>query len=44
MSWVMMKKLNVYGTINLNTYNGHTTTQIFIKDYEFVEDNSKYDF
>ena len=39
-----MKKLTVYGTINLNTYNGRTSTQIFIKDYELNDDAHKYDF
>ena len=36
--------LNVYGKINLNTYMGRTSVQVFCNDYELVEDNSKYDF
>ena len=38
------KKLNVYGRGNINTFNGKTSIQIFIDDYEFVEDESRYDF
>ena len=38
------KKLTVYGRVNLNTFNGKTSIQVFIDDYELVEDNSKYDF
>ena len=36
--------LNVYGKINLNTYMGRTSVQVFCNDYELVEDESKYDF
>ena len=39
-----MKRLTVYGRGNLNTFNGKTTVQVFIDDYEFMEDTSKYDF
>lgn len=39
-----MKKLNIYGRINLNTFNGKTTVQCLISDYEFAEDLHKYDF
>lgn len=38
------KKLTVYGRPNLNTFNGCTNVQIFIDDYELMEDTSKYDF
>ena len=38
------KLLNVYGRANLNTFAGKTTVQIFIDDYELVEDEHKYDF
>ena len=39
-----MKTLTVYGRPNRNEFNGRVSTQIFIDDYELVEDNSKYDF
>lgn len=42
-----MKKLAVYGRINLNTFAGRTTTQVFIDDYELEnapDDPHKYDF
>ena len=39
-----MKRLNVYGSANLNEWNGKQSVQIFIKDYELVEDSSKYEF
>lgn len=40
-----MKTLTVYGRPNLNTFNGHTSVQLFISDYELVsEDTHKYDF
>ena len=39
-----MKKLTVYGTVNLNTYNNVTTVQVFIRDYELKDDAHKYDF
>ena len=39
-----MKKLTVYGRPNLNEWMGNKTVQIFIEDYEFEEDNSKYEF
>lgn len=38
------KTLTVYGKVNLNTFAGKTTVQFFIDDYEFVNDESKYDF
>ncbi len=38
------KKLTVYGRPNLNTFNGKTSVQLFISDYELTDDNSKYDF
>lgn len=38
------KKLTVYGRANLNIFNGKTSVQVFIDDYELKEDNSKYDF
>jgi hypothetical protein len=28
--------LNIVGTCNANTWNGWTTPQIFIKDYEII--------
>ena len=42
-----MKTLTVYGRVNLNTFAGRTTTQVFIDDYDFddaQEDPHKYDF
>lgn len=36
--------INVYGRANLNTWGGRTTVQLFIDDYDFKEDNNKYDF
>ena len=38
------KTLTVYGRANLNTFAGKTSVQFFIDDYEFVSDNSKYEF
>jgi len=38
------KKLTVYGRPNRNEFNGKVSTQIFISDYELVEDTSKYEF
>ena len=40
------KRLTVYGRGNLNTFNGKTTVQVFIDDYEFEDfvDEHKYDF
>ena len=38
------KRLTVYGRGNLNVFNGVTSVQIFIDDYELTEDSSKYDF
>ena len=38
------KKLTVYGRANLNEWMGKQSVQIFISDYELVEDTSKYDF
>ena len=39
-----LKLLTVYGRANLNTFAGRTTIQIFIDDYDFEEDQSKYEF
>ena len=39
-----MKKLTVYGRANLNEWMGKKSVQVFITDYELVEDSSKYDF
>ena len=38
------KKLTVYGRANLNEWMGKKSVQVFITDYELVEDPSKYDF
>lgn len=38
------KKLTVYGRANLNEWMGKKSVQVFITDYELVEDSSKYDF
>ena len=40
------KRLTVYGRGNLNTFNGKTTVQVFIEDYELTDyvDEHKYDF
>lgn len=38
------KKLTVYGRANLNEWMGKKSVQVFITDYELVEDMSKYDF
>ena len=39
-----MKKLTIYGRANLNEWMGKQSVQVFIDDYELVEDTSKYDF
>ena len=39
-----LKLLTIYGRANLNTFAGRTTVQMFIDDYDFEEDNSKYEF
>lgn len=40
-----LSKLTVVGTLNLNTFAGKTSLQLFIEDYELNEDSSsKYDF
>lgn len=39
-----MKLLTTYGRVNLNTFAGKTSIQIFIDDYELVDDTHKYDF
>ena len=39
-----MKTLTVYGRANLNEWMGRKSVQVFIDDYELVEDSSKYDF
>ena len=38
------KTLTVYGRLNLNTFAGQTNVQVFIDDYSFEENSSKYDF
>lgn len=38
------KLLDVYGRINLNTFAGRTSIQVFIDDYSLHEDSHKYDF
>lgn len=38
------KNLTVYGRSNLNFFNGKTSIQLFITDYEFENDEHKYDF
>ena len=38
------KRLTVYGRANLNEWMGKKSVQVFITDYELVEDTSKYDF
>ena len=39
-----LKRLNIYGKMNINNYMGRTSLQVFCNDYELVEDESKYDF
>jgi len=38
------KNLTIYGRLNLNTFAGRTSVQVFIDDYCFEEDTHKYDF
>ena len=38
------KNITVYGRININTFAGKTSIQLFIDDYEFESDSHKYDF
>jgi len=38
------QNINVYGRANLNTFNGKTSIQIFIDDYEFALDEHRFDF
>jgi single-stranded-DNA-specific exonuclease len=38
------KTITVYGRPNLNEWMGKKSVQVFITDYELVEDSSKYDF
>ena len=38
------KNLEIYGRLNLNTFAGRTSIQVFIDDYDFVVDTHKYDF
>ena len=38
------KKLTIYGRANLNEWMGKQSVQVFIDDYELMEDTSKYDF
>jgi len=42
-----LQKLTVYGRVNLNTFAGRTTTQVFVDDYDLdnpPDDPHKYDF
>lgn len=39
-----MKTLTVMGRVNLNSWMGKTSVQIFCDDYDFEEDVHKYDF
>lgn len=39
-----LKNLNVYGRVNLNEFMGKKSVQVFIDDYEFIDDNEKYIF
>lgn len=39
-----MQTLTVYGRANLNHYMNKTSIQLFIDDYELVEDVSRFDF
>ena len=42
-----LKKLTAYGRVNLNTFAGRTTTQVFVDDYDLdnpPDDPHKYDF
>ena len=39
-----MKTLTVYGRANINNYMSKISLQLFIDDYELIEDDSKYDF
>lgn len=40
-----MSLLDIYGHVNLNYFNGKTSVQVFIDDYEFQDNNdSKYAF
>lgn len=39
-----MKRLTIYGSVHLNEWMGKQSVQVFIDDYELVEDTSKYDF
>jgi hypothetical protein len=32
-------EFDIVGTANINIYNGITTDQIFVKEWEIVEDN-----
>lgn len=38
------KNIEVYGRLNLNEWAGKKSLQVFIDDYSFQEDNTKYDF
>ena len=38
------QNINVYGRANLNTFNGKTSIQVFIDDYEFASDAHRFDF
>lgn len=39
-----LSTLTIYGRPNLNTFNGRTSVQVFIDDYELTDDKHKYDF
>ena len=38
------KKLTILARLNINEWGGRTSLQCFIDDYEFEEDEHKYDF
>ena len=38
------KCLNLYGRLSLNNWMGRTSLQCLVSDYEFCEDEHKYDF
>ena len=38
------KTLTVFGRANINTFNGRTSVQLFIDDYEFEDNDDKYEF
>ena len=38
------KTLTIYGRVNLNTWMGKTSLQMFIEDYQLIDNNDKYEF